>query len=415
MWSAEALAENKRKAIWLSAFVIGGLGISHNISALLLFGFFFAYSLVLSVSKKSALPFLRSVISFGLGLCLAAFFFIPALAEKGITFLDQTIAKDYPDHFVYLQQLVKGGWGYGSSVAGIQDGLSFSLGWVHVAGVVIALVFLASQFLRKKHSSKIQNQNIDLVLVVFSFLILLGSIFFMLPISKIFWDHLPLLPFVQFPWRFLMLTVPVTAVLSAIGLDSLTNKLRFWPLKKWLLVTFCTLVTLLLAQSQWHLNQPLVAKQVSGDALEGSTTWADEQATKWFLPKPHQIPAQKVEALSPTALVGLGSWKTQYHEYLVKAKEPTKVVENTMYYPGWEVFVNGKEVKIDYQDASYPGRIVYTVNSGDNFVITHMGETPLRKAMDILSVVSFCVCLFFAAKSSSPSATQIKPSFIRKK
>src|SRR5690606_28940474 len=53
---------------------------------------------------------------------------------------------------------------------------------------------------------------------VFAALILL---FLMLPISTPIWESVPLLPYMQFPWRLLGPTAAVLAVLSGIGIDSL--------------------------------------------------------------------------------------------------------------------------------------------------------------------------------------------------
>jgi len=224
LWSAERLADKKQKSIFVSSLVLFFLGISHNISALLLFGFFFTYLIFLSLAKRSLWPFLRGVVAFSLGLAMSAFFFVPALTEKKYTFLDQTIAKDYPDHFVYLYQLVKGGWGYGGSVKGPNDGLSFNIGWMQLGIVIIGCGWLLVW--RKLKAVKIFYQDHFVTLFLFTVTILVGSIFFMLSISKVFWDHVPLLPFVQFPWRFLLLSAPTLAVMSAVTLQELSHYMR---------------------------------------------------------------------------------------------------------------------------------------------------------------------------------------------
>jgi hypothetical protein len=61
------------------------------------------------------------------------------------------------------------------------------------------------------------------------------------------------------------------------------------------------------------------------------------------------------------------------------------VVENTMYYPGWEVSLDGKSVPINYLNKIYPGRIVYEASAGKHLVITTLRETPLRSSMDLIS------------------------------
>ncbi len=389
LWTSELMAERKPKAILFAAVTLFLLGISHNISALLLFGFFFMYAIFLSIGQRSLRPFIYSTCAFVLGLMMAAFFFIPALAEKKYTFLDQTIAKDYPDHFVYVVQLVKSGWGFGSSVAGMEDGLSFNIGWVQLAVVVIGSCWLLLQ--RKFKVIEIFYKDRSLTVFTFSFTLLVGAIFFMLPPSRFFWDHLPLLPFVQFPWRFLLLTVSALAVMSAITLHELARTNKWSEAIKTVLAALLIAMTLFIAKDQWHINQSATPKTIAGDALQGSTTWADEQATHWFLPKPNKIPDQKIEFVNKAGKFVVQKWFTGKHIYSVVVPQETVVVENTMYYPGWEISVDGHMVTIDYQNAQYPGRITYPVTAGEHQVVARFTETPLRKCMDVISLITLIV------------------------
>lgn len=376
LWGAEAMSIGRKKSVLITGLVIFLLGISHNISALLLFGFFFLYSLFLALQRKSLWPLIRSGMAFALGLMMAAFFFVPALLEKKITFLDQTIAKDYPNYFIDLFRLVKLGWGYGSG------DLSFNVGLVQLALLVLFLLIFFVLRREKKFVFRYKT------LFFFCVVIFVGSAFFMIPPSRIFWDHLPLLPFVQFPWRFLMLTVPALAIMGVVGLENLTR--QYVLLKKHVMALTVMLIaaTLVLTAQEWRINQVEYAKEVPGDALEGSTTWADEQATHWFLPKPHAPAAQKIEFINGKGGFSVIQWKATNHRYAIVNPESLLVVENTMYYPGWRVWIDGKEAEIQYQRKDYPGRIVFSMPAGVHVVESKFTETPTRLAMDILSAVT---------------------------
>lgn len=351
LWGAESL-DRVRNIFWL-ALIFGLMGISHNISTLLLAGFFFGYLLILAVEKKAISYFVRGLIAFVLGLLMAAFFIVPALYEKRWTFLDLTIARDYPDHFVLPWQLVNPWWGYGGSVRGGTDGMSFSLGLVQAA-----MFFFALKYWRKS------------ALLIFCLGAILTSVFFMFEPSKLFWDRLPLLPFVQFPWRFTLLAVPALAILGSIGAS-------FWLRKRFVITLL--IVAILSTSYMWFRNQTENVSPIAGDAIEGSTTWAHEQATRWLVPKPEQIPKNKVE----NAVYSVESWKTREHRYTISGFG--KVTENTMYYPGWKVFVDGVEQEVDYGN----GKINYSVGPGAHQVITRFTETPLRKTVDIVSLLTF--------------------------
>lgn len=353
LWGAELLAENKKGSILITATVFGFLGISHNISALLLAGFFFTYLSFLAVSKKSFWLLTKGALSFLWGIAMAAFFMLPALYEKKWTFLDLTLARDYPNYFISSRQLVESGWGFGA--------VTLNLGYVAMFLAVLAL-------------TKIRRN----LLLVFCFLIIAVAIFFMLPVSRFLWDRVPLLPFVQFPWRFIMLTVPTLTVAGVIGLEQILEK--FSAKAKFLAVIFLIAATLFLAKDQWRRNQTEPVPVFLGEAIPGSTTWAHEQATRWLVPKPEKIPANKIENVQ----YQIKNWKTIEHDYLVTADKNTLVTENTMYYPGWKVFVDGREQEINYDN----GKINFAVSPGKHEVVSKFGETNFRKTADLISVAA---------------------------
>jgi hypothetical protein len=80
-----------------------------------------------------------------LGLGLAAFFWVPALVERQFVSLERLREGylHYGNHFVFFWQFLDSAWGYGFSVVGSGDGMSFSLGWVY-----LFVVFLAAFSLR---------------------------------------------------------------------------------------------------------------------------------------------------------------------------------------------------------------------------------------------------------------------------
>lgn len=365
LWGAEVLASPGRKGVFWVALLVGIMGISHNISALLLSAFFFGYLVFLSWFHKSFQPVVKGTVAFILGILLAGFFVVPALAEKKWTLLDLTIAKDYPNYFVHPWLLIDPRWGYGSAES--SGGMTLNLGWVQL-GLTSLSLLLIERFSQQKNKA----------LTAFSWLIFLVSVFFMLSISKFFWDRVPLLPFVQFPWRFTMLTVPVMTILGTLGLHSFLT--RFRERIQWLVIFILIAAAMSLVSFQWQRYQTEYSPSFPGDAIPGSSTWAHEQATRW-LATPDRIPADKIE----NAQYKIKLWKTGEHDYTISTTKDSLVTENTMYYPGWEISIDGKETEIDYDN----GKINYAVSPGTHEVLTKFTETPLRKTVDIISLVVF--------------------------
>lgn len=380
----EGIAEGKRRQ--QTAFsILGGLSygllmLSHNITAFIftiILGLFMLFHLFL-FRKLSV--FLHFVLVGIVGLGVSAYFWVPSLLEKGDVRLDQTIGKDYPNHFVYLPQFWNSPWGFGSSVAGPNDGLSFQIGKLHLIFLTFGVVALF--YLWKKQ--KVKAAHVAFYLGIFAL-----GVFFMLSSSKPLWDHLPLLPFVQFPWRFLSWTVFATSVVAGASTYVITRQLkrvhRFLPL---LGVFFIVAGLLFVNKNYWKVNQRVQINLPGDTPIAGSTTWADEQFPIWFEPKPTQVPPAHVEFAAGQGNVDIGTWKTSDHLYKIQAKTEVKVVENTAYYPGWQVKADDAWVNFDFKDPSFPGRLVYTLVPGDYTLESKFTETPLRLSMDILSVAS---------------------------
>lgn len=143
-----------------------------------------------------------------LALGFSAFSWLPALADiEGTHYMQSTAGYDnYQNHFVDPVQLVSTRWGFGSSMPGATDTMSFQIGWAHL--LVLALVLLAALRLPSIRP-----------LAIFCGFVTAAGVFLMLGVSRPLWAALPPLQNVQFPWRNLMV-VGVATSLSA-GLASI--------------------------------------------------------------------------------------------------------------------------------------------------------------------------------------------------
>ncbi|HNV24162.1 MAG TPA: YfhO family protein, partial [Candidatus Omnitrophota bacterium] len=65
---------------------------------------------------------------------------------------------------------------------------------------------------------------------------------------------------------------------------------------------------------------------------------------------------------------------------------------HTFYFPGWRVFVDGKETPIDPDNES--GLIVFKVPSGKHKVIIHFGLSSVRLAGILISIASLAFLFF---------------------
>ena len=58
---------------------------------------------------------------------------------------------------------------------------------------------------------------------------------------------------------------------------------------------------------------------------------------------------------------------------------------NTIYYPGWQAWINDKDVKLSY---GANGLIEFPLKAGNSEVVLRFGETPLRLTADFISILS---------------------------
>src|SRR5579872_3339732 len=130
IWSLWELAKtNKTKYACLSGIFLGFLMITHNLIFLPFSIILAPYGLfLLYISNNKKKFFQQGLLAVLLGLGISAFFWLPELAEKNLTIVDQLLLvslASYTIHFVYPQQLWNWPWGFGGSAPGLADGISF--------------------------------------------------------------------------------------------------------------------------------------------------------------------------------------------------------------------------------------------------------------------------------------------------
>ena len=183
-----------RRRIALLALSYAALTLSHNISALNFSPFLLLYGLLRVAARPRArgAALLRLAAGGLLGLGLAAWFWLPALGETGLA---QTgpITSGYFSYAVHFRtlDLVQRSPAFDFDVA---DGGAFRMGLLQA---LLALagggVLLATW--RRSAASRLNNG--------FILLLTLAATLLITPLSRPLWDAIPLLPYTQFPWRFL--------------------------------------------------------------------------------------------------------------------------------------------------------------------------------------------------------------------
>lgn len=357
-WSLLRLKRKKSKQrISLVATSVALLILAHNSVAFISLPFvllFLLFNFLQEKKKQKTLPFYFLALFLGLG--LSAFFWLPALYEKRFTILQPGIITDPTTHFPPFKELILPVWR--------KEAVSFQLGPAHL------FLFLTSTFflLKKKHW-----------LVWFFVGIFLFNLFLLTPFSKIFWQ-LPLMVYLSYPWRIL---VPLGFYLSVIGSFS------FFQIKKQSLKGVLLVFSfLLLFITTLHYREPVAyINRDEGFYItnQSTTIQGDENTPVWVKEPPTHQAEEKVE-------LAVGEYqilkqKSNYLKFSVKTPQETQAIINTIYYPGWQVFVNGEKKEIDYQ-GEVMGRLVFSLPAGSSEVEAVFKETSLRLMADLVSLIS---------------------------
>lgn len=322
------------------------------------------------------------VLSALVGVGLSAFFILPVIFEQQYVHVE-TLTIGYFNflaHFVDLKQLfLSRFWGYGASVFGPNDGLSFQIGVGHwiVGGVALLGIILW----KKKEKRR-------LGMLVFCAGLFILSAFMSHWKSTSLWQHLPKLEFLQFPWRFLSLVLFAVSLVAASIVLIFEEKWRGWAA----ITLFAINLILYVAYFQ-----PLRWFSDRTDRLQFSgQVWRREIEAGIFdyLPKwsekPPGMPAASDVSVRPPASVLTLSKTSDRQIFRVEnpTSGPTLLTINTLFYPGWEAEVAGKSVDVQLAVKGELGLIGVMAPPGLSRVELRFGETTLRALSDWVTLLT---------------------------
>lgn len=351
--------------------------LSHNGISLLFTPIIVLYMAIRFVEKVSTRSFVHYAGMFLTGLTLSAFFWIPALFEKKYTNIRLFTGDFYRENFLSGLRVISAPWGFGSEVNS-PGGIAPQLG---IIPVILCVALLIVTIVRKNITTK----HIFWLLIVFSGALMTYKA------SDIFWNAVPFLKVIQFPWRFVAISNFALFAAMAALLIGVKPRSHGIPL---LLVSACVLSALPYIRVAGYENKP----EKYYTEFPGTTYYHGEATTVWSTGDFSAYPVTPVAVVSGSATVSAYRKSNAEHSYTVSAITSADIVDNTLYYPGWQVRVDGKKIPIEFQNQMYRGLITYTVTPGEHAVNVKFKETPIRLASDIISGIMLTVVIAFILK-----------------
>ncbi|RME45227.1 MAG: hypothetical protein D6795_16835 [Deltaproteobacteria bacterium] len=330
-----------------------------------------------------------------LGVALAGWFWIPALFGKSLIHIDRLLVGylHYGNHFVHPAQFLRGMWGYGLSLPGVEDGFSFEVGWPQLG----AVAFWSLVRLRRRWPP-----SVGYALFVVAF-----GLFFASTLSRPIWDRLPLLQYVEFPWRTLTLVVFAAAFLTGGCVTRLpAGAPRF-------LGGGGLLLLLLL------IGVPRARPQGYHSVVEANYRPAEIARRGIAVTTRREYEPRRVKVLAPPSPALLAVERGGVSRLRSERASPERIVawvesrsEATLRlalhgFPGWRIVLDGKPLSWRYIPPY--GLMRFEVPPGVHQVTIRFGNTPLRAIASLLSLLALLGLVALLALEISPHLRERPP------
>lgn len=315
-----------------------------------------------SKGKKTFIT--NAIFSLISGLLLSAFFWMPAFFEGKYTLRDIVTKGTVQLNFSLWSNFFYMPWSYGGS-----NLLSKEIGFVQWVGVFGAILI----FLKKKNTQVRWIIGISLAILVVCLFLMTGS-------SVSIWNTVTILQKFQFPWRLLSLTTFLAAVLGALVIRYLPKKLSVW------IVIFVVIALVGTTYFMWYPKSYSLKDDRYYSDIYNSTTDTGESSPIWSVRFMEHRPLALMQIVEGSGTIMTVSRTTTKHIYKITADTDSRILENTLYFPGWIIRVDGSPVSIEFQDPLYRGLMTFRVSKGSHTVVVSFEDTKLRKVANILSI-----------------------------
>ena len=378
LWGVHGLVRRPTGArLVATAVAAAAILATHNISALFALPLAGAYGVGLAVIARSPRRLLPLAGGLALGLALGSAVWLPALADRGAATTHVALAVDYRTQFVALRDAVNGNFTY-----------KFYLGYRPSAWQVLLLAGALAWIVAGPRSRGA---------VALWLLFALVALGLLLDVSAPLWPHIPLLPFVQLPWR--LLGPFSLLVAGAAG----TWAAHFRPPAAWLMVMVLAAVTMGSTWELWRWGwgtqrdpMPMVERR---SEIPPFAEYNPISLRRWvprFQPPPGHPYHEDLWAELPLRVARGEARIVVYADRPrdiradVSATTAAELWAHRLLYAGWRVTEDGHPVAVRALDEW--GIIVFDVPAGTHELRVFLEPTPARQLGRWLSLAALLTC-----------------------
>jgi hypothetical protein len=359
-------------AVWLSNAPAGVMA-SYSVALI------FAWT---AVREKAWRPIWGGACGLALGFGLTSFYLLPAAYEQRWVNIAQALSSGLLPSENFLYTL-------------IDDPEHNVFNWI-ASSVAVLLMVMTGIAALAAHRRAGSEEEIGEPGELWRVLLLLSAAatILMLRPSSFFWEHLPKLRFVQFPWRWMaILAVPYAYFLAA----GIARRWRGWIWGALVVVVIGGTATLLVQKAWWDSEDiPVLREAIAHDqGFEGTDEYDPVGDDHTNLPEkapPVQVlPGEESGGTTPKVEIQIGRWTAEERNLRVRSTEPVRVALRLLNYPAWRVEVNGKAVTPGHAETN--GEMVLLLAPGPQRITAKFVRTPDRKLGDAISVMALLTLL----------------------
>ncbi|MCJ7738764.1 MAG: hypothetical protein MUQ10_15870, partial [Anaerolineae bacterium] len=396
--------DRDRRYLIAGVAALAAMIVTHYPFAFLFAPVFLLWALVQGYLRRSWAVVGRAALLGALGLGVTAFFWVPALLERSLIQTGRLLGTwvfDYHHNFLPFSHLLA--LPRRADPALINDWPEKSLGLVPL--LVALLPALGWRSLGRRRQIRWQLGTLWVLVAGLSALTL--------PLSLWVWEHVPLLSFVQFPWRYLGPAAFCLALLAGAVPGALTTPRALAESGRdprflgW--VTAASICVLVVANLGWFY--PSSCSVPGNLTVEGIIRWERLTDTLGTTAKGEYLPIWverfpdvtlddqyaageeivrlRLEDLPVGATISRATYGALRAEIALETPEAFTARYLAFYYPGWRVRVDGAVVPV--MPEAETGLLTFDVPAGAHVIEVAFAETPLRWAGDGVSVVSVLV------------------------
>jgi hypothetical protein len=374
------------KQVLYAGFFYGGLILTHLITAYMFTFVMAAFVTYLSLVWKRIKRLIAIPATILAGALLSAVYLMPLLYERNLVnfraFIGEGVGFDFSHFFLFpysAKQLPRDHF------------------WVvyyptYLFLFSIVCILTALFFIQSRALARSKGMDKSCTVTTFFLALATSSIFLLFGVSSAIWESVPFFRYIQFPVRWLTVTVFAVGFLSASGFWTIQERFRT---KRWRHYLVLSVFFFICAWPDF--------RYVSHAYVFGEKEVLPVRSGNWTIEHlPAGVDFEKLDEVSNPegrALIVRGegktevvSWKSAERVVRVNSRRPSSLRIRTFNFPGWTAYVDGAMTPLRTEKGT--GAIIVDIPQGEHRLELRFEDTPIRLYSKLISIVSFLALAF---------------------